>query len=83
MAPGPPGASTHNRFEKGKMFAPPLRTLILGLVDKNAALQTEQKSCRLRTFKCEGEGVYQNVNDQIPGHEERAQNAPFLRFGEK
>ena len=50
----------------------------LGLVDKNAAtLQTEQKGCRSCTFKCEDEGVYSNVNDQSPRHEERARDAPL------
>ena len=51
----------------------------LGLVDKNAAtLQTEQKGCRSCTFKCEDEGVYSNVNDQSPRHEERARDAALI-----
>ena len=49
----------------------------MGLVDKNATFQTEQKGYRLCTFKCEDEGVYQNVNDRSPRHEERAQDAPL------
>ena len=40
-------------------------------------IQTEQKGCRLRSFKCGGEGVYFVVNDRSRRHEERAQDAPL------
>ena len=45
--------------------------------------QTEQKGCRLRSFKCEDKGVYQNVNDRSPNHEERAQDAPLCSVWRK
>ena len=32
---------------------------------------------RLGAFKCENEGVYNEVNDRSPNHEERAQDAPL------
>ena len=51
--------------------------LFVGLMDKSVALQTEQKGCRLRSFECAGDGVYQDVNDRSPNHEERAQDAPL------
>ena len=54
-----------------------LPLFLVGLADKNAAFQIEQKGCRLCAFKCEGEGVYQDVNDRSPRHEERAQDAPL------
>ena len=39
--------------------------------------QTEKKGCRLRSFECEDKGVYKEVNDRSPNHEERAQDAPL------
>ncbi len=42
-----------------------------------SSLQSEQKGCRLCSFKCEDEGVYTDVNDRSPRHEERAQDAPL------
>ena len=36
-----------------------------------------KEGCRLRSFKCEDKGVYQNVNDRSPSHEERAPDAPL------
>ena len=38
--------------------APRSGSLLVRRTNKNAALQTEQKGCRLRSFKCKGEGVY-------------------------
>ena len=45
--------------------------------------QSEQKGCRLCTFKCEDEGVYSGVNDRSPRHEERAQDAPLSSLWRK
>ena len=39
--------------------------------------QTEKKGCRLSPFECEDKGVYNEVNDRSPRHEERAQDAPL------
>ena len=35
----------------------------------------------MRTFKCEDKGVYQNVNDRSPSHEERALDTPLSSTG--
>ena len=40
-----------------------------------------KEGCRLRSFKCEDKGVYQNVNDRSPSHEERALDAPLSSTG--
>ena len=39
--------------------------------------QTMEKGCRSRTYKCEGEGVYTDINDRSPRHAERARDAPL------
>ena len=39
--------------------------------------KTEEKGCRLSSFECEDERVYNDVNDRSPNHEERALDAPL------
>ena len=36
-----------------------------------------EKGCRSCTYKCEGEGVYPDVNDRSPRHAGRARDAPL------
>ena len=40
-------------------------------------VHSEEKGCGLSSFECEDEGVYTDVNDRSPNHEERAQDAPL------
>ena len=44
---------------------------------------SEEKGCGLSSFECEDEGVYTDVNDRSPNHEERAQDAPLSSLWRK